>query len=167
MKVDVTLFSKVFLDEKVSLHNLHILTSNVISLEGNSINRSWVTLVVTMQVGFFGVNQFRLLPPKSFSFCCMDLFFTAKRKVKELRKKGVDFVVLLCSLSESEILSLLKKVEGIDLILSSKKNDRLPFYEKNTLIYFQKDTSRLDLLIEKKQMAQGSKVEFYPTWRSI
>ena len=167
MKVDVALFNKVFFEERVSLKNLRVLTSNVITLQGKPVSSPWITTVDNMKVGFFGLNQFRLLPPKSFSFCCMDLFFTARKGVKDLRKIGVDFVVLLCSLSEKEILSLLKKVEGIDLILSTEKSDRLPFYEKNTLIYFQKDTSRLDLLIEKKQMAQGTKVEFYPTWRKI
>lgn len=167
MKVDATLFNKVFLEKKISLKNLHLLTSNVISLEDKPVSNLWITSIDNMRIGFFGLNQFRLLPPKSFSFCCMDLFFTAKQKVKYLKNTGVDFIVLLCSLSEKEILSLLKKVEGIDLILSNKKGDRLPFYEKNTLIYFQKDTSRLDLLIEKKPMAQGSKVEYYPTWRKI
>lgn len=167
LKVDATLFSEELIDKKVNSKNVHLLTSNLATIEGKTIDNSWKFSIGNIQVGFFGLNQYSASCVGNFSFCCVDLFFTARQKVKELRESGVDFIILLCSLPEKEIASLVKKVEGIDIIISKKKSKELPFFEKNTLVYFQDESSRLDLLIDKKQMAQETKVDFYPTWRKI
>lgn len=167
MKVDAALFSEELLDKKYESKNIHLLTSNLTALDGRTIDHSWKFAIDEIQVGFFGLNQFSAKCVGNYNFCCIDLFFSSRQKVKDLKEAGVDFIVLLCSLSEKDISSLLQKVEGINVVISKMKSETLPFFEKNTLVYFQDASTRLDLLIEKKQMAQGSKVEFYPTWRKI
>lgn len=172
MKVDVTLFSKELLSEDVSSlirAPLHLLTSNLINQTGNLIDQSLTFSIEGIDIGLFGLAQYALKPPENFSFFSVDLFFAAKQKVKEMKKKGVDFIILVCSLNKDEALSLVRKVDGIDVILSKEKSNILPFFENQTLIYFQDkaELSKLDLLIEKKQTAQGSKIEFYPTWKKI
>jgi hypothetical protein len=172
MKVDVALFSKELLCEDISSLQkapVHLLTSNLMNQTGNLIDQSLTFSLEGIKIGLFGLAQYALKPPENFSFFSVDLFFAAKQKVKEMKKKGVDFIILVCSLDKEEVLSLVRKVDGIDVILANDKINALPFFENQTLIYFQEKMhlSRLDLLIEKKQTAQGSKIEFYPTWKQI
>jgi|GEM_PF-5325218 len=172
MNVDVALYSNELLAmdyKELKDKPVHLLTSNLLNSRGDLLDTSWVFTIEDINFGVFGLTNYNLTPPKNFSFNSIDTFFACRQKVKELKAKGVDFIILICSLDKDKLVSLIKKIEGIDVVVSNNPAESLPFFENNTLIYFQNSHTlgKLDLLIEKKNTAQGTVTEFYPTWKKI
>ncbi|MGD2169323.1 MAG: hypothetical protein PVI40_03685 [Chlamydiota bacterium] len=123
-----------------------------------------------IKVGFFGLldekkhvksNKYNLLP----------FLYTASDKIEELKKKGVDLIVIVSSLGVESNRLLVKKFPEIDVIISSHSLDPVGWFEGKTFILQSSDkenlVTRIDLVVEKKETPWRTKTEVYPSWRTI
>ena len=90
--------------------------------------------------------------------------YACQEKIKELRKQGVEVVIMFAE--DAQNAKLLEQLDGVDIMVCLDAKQEMSFYEGKTLIYhFVNEGSsahRIDLFLEKRSTLKGDVIELYP-----
>lgn len=111
-------FGKDFLFDAISKTSLSFLSCNVKTPEAQGIKPFIIKDVSGTKVGIIGVTNLAA-HHKSGSFRFSEPKQAVEEAVEELKKAGVDIIVLLSQLEENVDLNLIKEVKGIDVLIGS------------------------------------------------
>ncbi|HDZ77150.1 MAG TPA: hypothetical protein ENH41_03605 [Candidatus Omnitrophica bacterium] len=103
----------------------NIIKEKGITFLSANIENDYIEPYVLKQVNNFKVGVFALttsdVRQKLTTIKYIDPEAAANKTVKDLRAKGADIIILLSHLSEEEDLDLVKRVEGIDLLVTGHR----------------------------------------------
>ncbi len=111
-------FGKDFLFDTIGKTGLSFLSCNAKTQEAQGIKPSIIKDVSGTRIGIIGVTNLTA-HQKSGTLRFSEPKQAVKDAVEELKKTGVDIIVLLSQLEENVDLSLIKEVKGIDILIGS------------------------------------------------
>jgi 5'-nucleotidase / UDP-sugar diphosphatase len=132
-----------------------------------------------MDVGGYRIGFFGLLTPETavLSAPGPDITFappieTATAAIERLEAAGADVIVALTHDDIADDRELVRRVEGIDLILGGHDHDPITFYEGATLIvkagYDAHYLAAIDLAVDRVKKGNDNEVEVVPmAWRYL
>ena len=107
-------FGKEFLQEAIQNSNLEFLASNIAS----ELFKPYIIKEVSgAKIGIIGVTTLQALP-KAGGLKIIEPKIAIKKNIEELKKNGIDLVVLLSHLGEEEDLRLIEEIDGIDILIT-------------------------------------------------
>ncbi len=174
MGVDYICVSQGFLkNHKASEKSkLQYLAANCIGKDNLPIakaKQSQVFIVNGIKIGLFGLID--TVDEKEGDILCVSPFFTAKQKVAELKKQGVDVIVVVTQLKNGQDRNLAQNIPEIDVIIGCSENDPISWFEGKTFIHQtslkEPHITRIDIHIQKKNSPWRADIEVLPTWRLI
>jgi len=132
-------FGLNFLQENIDKINLTFLSCNIsadnLNLKTNPIKQSIVKDAGGVKIGIIGIVD-PLIAQKTQGLKIVEPKAAVANQVAELRKTGVNIIVLLSQLSENEDLNLVNEIKDIDILISSHHRAKEGYFTKvnSTLI---------------------------------
>ncbi len=118
-----------FLRAQVKLNRLPVVCANLIEKHSREplFNPYLVKKIGGLEVGFFGLIGEKVnLGPSRDSLLVEEPTAVATRTIAEMRKKGVDVVVLLGQLGKAENEDLVSTVDGVDAVVVGRDTPITP-----------------------------------------
>ena len=174
MGVDYICVSQGFLKNYKTLKkaNLQCLAANCIGRDNLPVSKAkqvQVFIVNGIKIGLFGLID--MTSDKKDDILCVSPFFTAKQKVAELKKQGVDVIVIVTQLKNGQDRHLAQSIPEIDVIIGCSENDPISWFEGKTFIHQtslkEPHITRIDIHILKKNTPWRTDIEVIPTWHLI
>ena len=107
-------FGEEFLQEAIQNSNPAFLSSNIAS----KLFKPYIIKEVSgTKIGIIGVTTLQALP-KAGGLKIIEPKIAIKKNIEELKKNGIDLVVLLSHLGEEEDLRLIEEIDGIDILIA-------------------------------------------------
>ena len=107
-------FGEEFLQEAIQNSNPAFLSSNIAS----KLFKPYIIKEVSgTKIGIIGVTTLQALP-KAGGLEIIEPKIAIKKNIEELKKNGIDLVVLLSHLGEEEDLRLIEEIDGIDILIT-------------------------------------------------
>lgn len=113
-------FGKEFLQENINKTNLTFLSAN---LKSDKASPFLIKEIAGIKIAIIGVTTLRAMD-KAGGIRFIDPKVAVKQAIAELKKAGVNIIVVLGHLSEGEDLSLINYVGGIDILISGYATDK-------------------------------------------
>ena len=174
MGVDYICVSQGFFKNSKTLKkaNLQCLAANCIGKDNLPVAKAkqvQVFIVDGIKIGLFGLID--ISTDKKDAILCVSPFFTAKQKVAELKKQGVDVIVVVTQLKSKEDRYLAQKIPEIDVIIGCSEGDPISWFEGKTFIHQtslkEPHIARIDIHIQKKNTPWRTDIEILPTWHLV
>ncbi len=124
-------FGRQFLEEKITVTGMPFLSCNIEpdSRKSYAFSLYIIKELADTKIGIIGVTTLLALP-KAEGLRILEPKPAVKKAVKDLKRRGVDIIILLSNLDDSEISMLIKEVGGIDIVIVSEVRGKQESYEK-------------------------------------
>jgi 2',3'-cyclic-nucleotide 2'-phosphodiesterase (5'-nucleotidase family) len=177
MGVDYVCISQGFM-QKHLISNREF-KSNFQYLAANCLDSNNLPITKTKQVHVYNINGIKIglfglidIPTSAQEdIICISPLFIAKQKVNELKKQGVDVIILVTQLSDMQDRMLAKNIPEIDVIIGCTDKAPISWFEGKTFIHQTSLTepyiTRVDIHIQKKKNPWRCDIEILPTWNLI
>lgn len=125
-------FGKEFLEETIDKTNLVFLSCNI---ESDKLLSYIIKEIEGTKIGIIGLTSPQAIQ-KVGGLKFIEPKLAVKKALEELKKEGIDFVILLSHLGEQDDLRLIKEIEGIDILIIAHSRAKEELYSKvgSTLI---------------------------------
>jgi 5'-nucleotidase / UDP-sugar diphosphatase len=164
------------LAEQIRASSFPWLGTNVLGADGKPVAGTVETKMIDVagyKIGFFGLltPETDVLSSPGPGITFAQVVETAAAAVENLRAAGADLIVALTHENLADDRELVRRVQGIDLILGGHDHDPMTIYEGGTLIvkagHDADYLAAIDLRVDRVEKRGKEVVEVLPTWRYL
>ena len=169
-------FGPELLAERIKASSFTWLGTNVLGPDGKPAAGTVATRMIEIagyKVGVFGLltTDTDVLSSPGTDITFAPIVATAAAAVEELRAAGADLIVALTHENLSDDRELVRRIQGIDLILGGHDHDPMTIYEGGTLIAKAGHDAHylavIDLRVDRVEKRGKQVVEVLPSWRYL